>query len=47
MMKSSLKKTERKIKQIFGLKNLQTAYEKEKIYENKSTQNLKIINLES
>ena len=46
-MKSSLKKTERKIKGIFELKNLLTAYEKEKIYENKSTQNLKVINLES
>ena len=46
-MKSSLKKTERKIKRIFELKNLLTAYEKEKIYENKSTQNLKVINLES
>ena len=30
MMKSSLKKTERKIKRIFKLKNLLTAYEKEK-----------------
>ena len=47
MMKYSLKKTERKIKGIFELKNLLTAYEKEKIYENKSTQNLKVINLES
>ena len=47
MMKSSLKKTERKIKRIFELKNLLTAYEKEKIYENKSTQNLNVINLES
>ena len=47
MMKSSLKKTERKIKRIFELKNLLIAYEKEKIYENKSTQNLKVINLES
>ena len=46
-MKSSLKKTERKIKRIFELKNLLIAYEKEKIYENKSTQNLKVINLES
>ena len=47
MMKSSLKKTERKIKLIFELKNLLTAYEKEKIYKNKSTQNLKAINLEN
>lgn len=47
MMKSSLKKTERKIKRIFKLKNLLTAYEKEKNYENKSTQNLNVINLES
>lgn len=46
-MKSSLKKTERKIKLIFELKNLLTAYEKEKIYKNKSTQNLKAINLEN
>lgn len=46
-MKCSLKKTERKIKQIFELKNLLTAYEQEKNYENKSTQNLKVINLES
>lgn len=46
MMKSSLKKTERKIKRIFKLKNLLIAYEKEKIYENKSTQSLKVINLE-
>lgn len=46
-MKSSLKKTERKIKRIFELKNLLTAYKKEKIYENKSTQNLKVINLEN
>lgn len=47
MMKSSLKKTERKIKRIFELKKLLTAYEKEKIYENKSKQNLKVTNLES
>lgn len=45
MMKSSLKKTERKIKRIFELKKLLTAYEKK--LENKSTENLKVINLES
>lgn len=40
MMKSSLKKTERKIKGIFELKNLLTAYEKEKI---KKTNQRKIL----